>query len=145
MTNDAAIPNHLGHDFTAPPVMWSYYALQSLRLCVCVFVCVCARVCLSYSALSLHYRCRVFHTALFLLYGCCACVCMCVFVYTIQFAQLQTQHSTPLIHTVVSTDKRTQSCKFFTNTALFIQSGRKYKFTSLSFCEYLTGYIQISG
>ncbi len=63
-------------------------AVVIMSLCECVCVCVCARVCgkvcvcLSYSALSLHYRCRVFHTALcgaFVYARVCLHVCVCVY------------------------------------------------------------------
>lgn len=98
ITNDAAIPTHLGHDSTATPVKWRYSHYVFVFACVCVKVCniyMCVRVCLSYSALSLHYRCRIFftHPAF-----CCAVVmhmsarvCLCVQRYL-----HNCKHSTPL-------------------------------------------------
>lgn len=104
ITNDAAIPTHLGHDSTATPVKWRYSHYVFVFACVCVKVCniymcvrlrVCVCVCLSYSALSLHYRCRIFftHPAF-----CCAVVmhmsarvCLCVQRYL-----HNCKHSTPL-------------------------------------------------
>lgn len=111
ITNDAAIPTHLGHDSTAPPVKCSYSHYDC--------VCVCATVCVLLSVITPLQVQVFFHRAPFLLLGCYACGCMCVLVDTMLFAQLQAQHS-PLIHPLVALDKHTQSCYFFSLFHYFI-------------------------
>lgn len=151
ITNDAAIPTHLGHDSTATPVKWRYSHYVFVFACVCVkvcniYMCVRLRVCVSV-LLSIISPLQVqdfFHTPCVLLRGCNAHVCTCVFVCTTLFAQLQTQHSPLRLHTTVFTDKCTQSCKFFTNTALFNHCRQNWEFTSISFCERTRSYQSIS-
>lgn len=103
ITNDAAIPTHLGHDSTATPVKWRYshYVFVLACVCVCVKVCniyMCARlrVCVSVlvSIISpLQVQDFFTHRAF-----CCAVVmhvsarvCLCVQRYL-----HNCKHSTPL-------------------------------------------------
>lgn len=126
--------------------------IMSLCLCVCVWKCVtyiCVRACVCVCVcLTQHYLSITgvgfFHTPCVLLHGCNARVCTCVFVCTTLFAQLQTQHSPLRLHTTVFPDKCTQSCKFFTNTALFNHCRQNWEFTSISFCERTRSYQSIS-
>lgn len=150
ITNDAAIPTHLGHDSTATPVKWRYshyvFVFACVKVCniyMCVRLRVCVCVCLTQHYLSITGA-GFFHTPCVLLRGCNAHVCTCVFVCTTLFAQLQTQHSPLRLHTTVFPDKCTQSCKFFTNTALFNHCRQNWEFTSISFCERTRSYQSIS-
>lgn len=82
--NDAAISAHLGHYSTA-------------HASLIVFV--------SWSGLSLYYKCRVFHTVFIVLH---VCICTFEFLCIVLFAQLQTQHSALLMPRAVYPDNCTQ-------------------------------------
>lgn len=70
----------------------------------CVRACVC---------LTQHYHsvagAWLFHPVVCLFMHVCVCICVCLSC-TELFAQVQTQHSSLLIHRPISPDKSTQSC-----------------------------------
>lgn len=84
--------------------------IMSLCVCICVRVKVCVYLTQHYHSIT---GARFFTQPSFycaFVMHVCVCMCVCVFLCTVLFAQLQTQHSTLLIHTAVSPDKCTQSC-----------------------------------
>lgn len=84
-------------------------AIVIMSLCVCVCKSVCVSVLLSIIA-PLQVQCFSHSPRSVVRLFMHVCFCMCVFVCTVLFAQLQTQHSSLLIHRAVSPDKCTQSC-----------------------------------
>lgn len=86
-------------------------AIVIMSLCVCasVEVCVCLSVLLSIiTPLQVQGFSHSLHSVVCLFMH--VCVCMCAFLCPVPFAQLQTQHSSLLIHGAASPDKSTQSC-----------------------------------